>query len=84
MFEANYFANVGIPSVLRPAFYEDGSIIENQVFVPHSYDILVDTEAYDEGGLERVDFIFGSILDTNKRFYYCNFFLIFISLFYNQ
>lgn len=67
MFEANYFANAGIPSMLRPAFYEDGSIIENQVFVPHGYDILVDTEAYDEGGLERVGFIFGSILETAKK-----------------
>ena len=67
MFEANYFANAGIPSVLHPAFYEDGSIIENQVFVPHGYDILVYTEAYDEGGLERVEFIFGSILETAKK-----------------
>ena len=67
MFEANYFANAGIPSVLHPAFYEDGSIIENQVFVPHGYDILVDTEAYDEGGLERVGFIFGSILETARK-----------------
>ena len=67
MFEANYFANAGIPSVLRPAVYEDGSIIENQVFVPHGYDILVDTKAYDEGGIERVGFIFGSILETAKK-----------------
>lgn len=67
MFEANYFANAGIPSVLRPAVYEDGRIIENQVFAPHGYDILVDTQAYNEGGLERVAFIFGSILDTAKK-----------------
>lgn len=67
MFEANYFANAGIPSVLRPAVYEDGRIIENQVFAPHGYDILVDTEAYDEGGLERVGFIFSSILNTATK-----------------
>lgn len=67
MFEANYFTNAGILSVLRPAVYEDGRIIENQVFAPHGYDILVDTQAYNEGGFERVAFIFGSILDTAKK-----------------
>lgn len=67
MFEANYFANAGIPSVLRPAVYEDGNIIPNQVFAPHGYDILVDTEAYNEGGLERVGFIFSSILETATK-----------------
>lgn len=62
MFEANYFANAGVPSVVRPACYEDGRVIENQIYVPHGYDILVDTEAYSQGGVERVDFIFRNIL----------------------
>lgn len=62
MFESNYFANAGVPTMVKPAVYEDGREIENQAFVPHGYDILVDTEAYETGGCERVGFIFGSLL----------------------
>lgn len=67
MFESNYFANAGVPTMAAPAVYEDGSVIENQAFVPHGYDILVDTEAYETGGCERVAFIFGSLLEAAKK-----------------
>ncbi|MCR5277934.1 MAG: glycoside hydrolase family 5 protein [Lachnospiraceae bacterium] len=67
MFESNYFANAGIPSVLNPLQYPDGEIIPHQAYVPHGYDILVDTEEYEQGGCERVDFIFGSLFETARR-----------------
>ena len=67
MFESNYFANAGVPTMAAPAVYEDGSVIENQAYVPHGYDILVDTEAYETGGCERVAFIFGSLLEAAKK-----------------
>ncbi|MBR5967391.1 MAG: cellulase family glycosylhydrolase [Lachnospiraceae bacterium] len=65
--ESNYFANAGIPSSIRPAQYPDGSVIPGQVWAPHGYDIMVDTDAYDEGGTDRVAFIFGSLFETAKR-----------------
>ena len=66
LLESNYFANAGIPSAVRPAVTPVGDVIPFQAFAPHGYDILVDTEAYSEGGTERIDIIFGSILETIK------------------
>ncbi|MBO4558461.1 MAG: cellulase family glycosylhydrolase [Lachnospiraceae bacterium] len=65
--ESNYFANAGIPSAIRPAQYPDGTTIPGIVYAPHGYDIMVDTDAYDEGGTDRVAFIFGSLFETAKR-----------------
>ena len=62
LFESNYFANAGIPSFVRPALDESGNVIKNQAYAPHGYDILVDTDEYEQGGSERVDLIFGSLL----------------------
>jgi len=67
MFESNYFANAGVPTMIGPAVYEDDRIVENQAYAPHGYDILVDTEAYETGGCERVAFIFGSLLEGAKK-----------------
>ena len=65
--ESNYFANAGIPSAIRPPMNPDGSVIPGIVYAPHGYDIMVDTDAYDEGGTDRVAFIFGSLFETAKR-----------------
>ena len=65
--ESNYFANAGIPSSIRPAADASGAVIPGQVWAPHGYDIMVDTDAYDEGGTDRVAFIFGSLFETAKR-----------------
>ena len=67
MFESNYFANAGVPSLVRPAVYSDGRTIEGQVYVPHGYDILVDTEGYEMGGTDRVAFIFGNLFEAAER-----------------
>ncbi len=67
LFESDYFANAGVPTAVRPSEYPDGKQIEGQVYVPHGYDILVDTDAYEMGGCERVAFIFGNLLEAGKR-----------------
>jgi len=58
MLENNYFSNAGVPTHVRPGKYADGTVIENQVFSPHGYDIFVDTDDYDTGDNSRVDLIF--------------------------
>jgi len=67
MFESNYFANAGIPSHVDLLKDADGNIIPNQAYVPHGYDILVDTEGYETGGNDRVDIIFASLGATIER-----------------
>jgi len=67
MFESNYFANAGIPSHVDLLKDCEGNILPNQAYVPHGYDILVDTEAYETGGSDRVDIIFGSLGATIER-----------------
>ena len=67
MLESNYFANAGVPTMVRPAMDDEGNIIEGQAYVPHGYDILVDTEAYETGGCERVAFIFGTLLEAADK-----------------
>lgn len=59
MLETNYFSNAGVPTHVRPVTYEDGELIEHQVYAPHGYDIFVDTDDYDGEDTSRVDLIFG-------------------------
>ena len=67
MFESNYFANAGVPTFVSPVTDEEGNLIKNQAYAPHGYDIMVDTKAYEEGGCERVSFIFSSLFEAGKR-----------------
>lgn len=68
MFEHNYFCNAGIPSALSPLMDASGRPVPFQAYVPHGYDILVDTKEYGEdAGLDRVNLIFGSILENANR-----------------
>jgi len=67
MFESNYFANAGIPSHVDLLRNDDGNVLPGQAYVPHGYDILVDTESYNTGGNERVDIIFASLGATIER-----------------
>lgn len=67
MFESNYFANAGIPSHVEPAKDSNGVLYPHQIYAPHGYDILVDTEDYSVGGTERVDMIFMALGETIKR-----------------
>ncbi len=67
MLESNYFANAAIPTALSPAVAKDGAPFSYQAYVPHGYDILVDTEDYGAGGFERVAFIFSTLFEGAER-----------------
>lgn len=67
LFESNYFANAGIPSHVDIIKDEIGDALPGQVYAPHGYDILVDTDNYENGGTERVDIIFASLGMTIER-----------------
>ncbi len=67
MLESNYFANAAVPSALAPAKDKSGNRIGNQAYVPHGYDILVDTKEYGSGGNERVGFIFETLFEGAAR-----------------
>lgn len=60
--EANYFSNTGMKSAIKPIIDHDGRQIEYQAYSPHGYDLLVDTQMYDQSSNERIDVIF----DTHK------------------
>ncbi len=67
MLESNYFTNAAIPTALKKARYRNGTEIPGQAYVPHGYDILVDTKEYGSGGCERVGFIFQTVIEGAKR-----------------
>ena len=67
MFESNYFTNAAIPTALSPLKDSLGRVIPAQAYVPHGYDILVDTDAYGTGGFERVGFIIENVFDGINR-----------------
>ncbi len=67
MIESNYFANAAIPTAISPAKDNGGRIMDKQAYVPHGYDILVDTEEYGAGGFERVGFIFKTLFEGADR-----------------
>ncbi len=67
MLESNYFANAAIPTALVPPTYGDGKEIQGLSYVPHGYDILVDTDDYGAGGMERVGFIFKTLFEGARR-----------------
>lgn len=54
--EANYFSNIAIQS-------EIGRVDNAQVFSPHGYDLVVDTDKYHAYSQHRVDYIF----DTHRK-----------------
>lgn len=64
--ESNYFSNAGIPSHISVPVNTKGTEIENVLYAPHGYDILVDTDGYDVGGNERIDLIFSSLIGKAK------------------
>lgn len=61
--EANYFCNAGVPSAIRPFQNEAGQTDPHQVYSPHGYDLMVDTDLYEQSSFERLDVIF----DTHKK-----------------
>ncbi|WP_230399015.1 hypothetical protein [Novisyntrophococcus fermenticellae] len=50
--EASYFTNIGISSAI------DVQLPGCTVYAPHGYDLVVDTDQFDQYSRERVTFIF--------------------------
>lgn len=61
--ETNYFSNAGMMSGVTPITDENGVRDPYQAYAPHGYDILVDTDMYDQSCNARVDVIF----DAHKK-----------------
>ncbi len=62
----NYLSNIAVPPGLEP-IKVDGEVDPRQVFTPHGYDLLVDTEAYAHASDERARFIFKRHRETQER-----------------
>lgn len=67
MLETNYFTNMGVESGLELVQNSDGTIAHHQVYTPHGYDLVVDTDHYEIYNQERVDFIFATHRKVQNR-----------------
>lgn len=56
--ETNYFGNLGVRTGIEPIRDLKGTRIPNQVYAPHGYDLVTDTEFMDDANLSRIDLIF--------------------------
>ncbi|MGN7359785.1 cellulase family glycosylhydrolase [Paenibacillus sp. SAF-054] len=66
MLATSYFANMGVESGLTLAS-KDGASLPGQVFAPHGYDLVVDTEHYEIYNRERVELIFATHRKVQER-----------------
>ena len=57
LLEACYFSNMGVRSAIQPVL-RNGARDPQQMYSPHGYDLIVDTEANDLWSPERVSVIF--------------------------
>lgn len=62
----NYLSNIAVPPGLEPIKVDD-VIDPRQVFTPHGYDLLVDSEAYAQASDLRAKFIFKRHRETQER-----------------
>ncbi|MEC0094170.1 cellulase family glycosylhydrolase [Paenibacillus macquariensis] len=67
MLETSYFANMGVESGLELVQNNKGMVVHNQVFAPHGYDLVVDTEHYEIYNQDRVDLIFSTHRKVQER-----------------
>ncbi|WP_099205785.1 cellulase family glycosylhydrolase [Scatolibacter rhodanostii] len=56
--ETNYFSNAGMTSAITAIVDKNGLQDPNQAYAPHGYDILVDTDLYEQSCNARVEVIF--------------------------
>ncbi|MWV46087.1 cellulase family glycosylhydrolase [Paenibacillus sp. HJL G12] len=66
MLESSYFSNMGVESGLALAD-AGGSVFPGQIFAPHGYDLVVDTEHYEIYNQERVELIFATHRKVQER-----------------
>ena len=67
LLETSYYCNAGIRSAIEPVKGPDGERDPQQAFVPHGYDIVVDTPALAQANSSRVEFIFAQHGKTAER-----------------
>lgn len=67
MLETSYFANMAIESGLELARDASGQVLSQQVYVPHGYDLVVDTEHYEIYNQDRVELIFATHRKVQER-----------------
>ncbi|GIP53034.1 glycoside hydrolase family 5 protein [Paenibacillus vini] len=67
MLETSYFSNMAVESGLQLIRNDTGETDSSQVFVPHGYDLVVDTEHYEIYNQERVDLIFATHRKVQER-----------------
>lgn len=62
----NYLSNIAVPPGME-LIEVDGEIDPRQIFTPHGYDLLVDSEAYADASDIRAKFIFKRHRETQER-----------------
>jgi endoglycosylceramidase len=67
LLETSYHCNSGVYSRIEPVTGADGKRDPQQAYVPHGYDIVVDTAALANANRERVELIFRRHSQTAKR-----------------
>ncbi|OPA78730.1 glycosyl hydrolase family 5 [Paenibacillus selenitireducens] len=67
MLETSYFTNMGVESGIELVQNPDGTIAQHQVYAPHGYDLVVDTDHYEIYNQERVNFIFSTHRKVQTR-----------------
>jgi endoglycosylceramidase len=65
--ENSYFSNMGIECLAEPIQDETGNPVANQIFSPHGYDLVVDSEAIVLASNRRVDVIFAAHRRAQER-----------------
>lgn len=67
MLETSYFSNMAIESGLELVQNGEGNVVHHQVYAPHGYDLVVDTEHYEIYNGDRVDLIFATHRKVQER-----------------
>lgn len=67
LLETSYHCNTGVYSAIEPVTDRTGERDPLQAYVPHAYDIVVDTPDLANANTERVAFIFQRHSETAKR-----------------
>ncbi|GGH16178.1 cellulase family glycosylhydrolase [Paenibacillus segetis] len=67
MLETSYFANMAVESGLVLVQDDEGTVVHHQVYAPHGYDLVVDTEHYEIYNQDRVELIYATHRKVQER-----------------
>ncbi|MFO7729820.1 MAG: cellulase family glycosylhydrolase [Spirochaetia bacterium] len=65
--ETNYFGNLGVLTGIDPVLDQKGTRMSNQVYAPHGYDLVTDTDFMNDANLSRINLIFKRHFQTSQR-----------------